>query len=317
MFVLPSLCLGFIGSVPCLALVLPVLFQDDADIDATPLPSAPAVRYALAVGLVIPLLSAIIPIQAALSKDLHASLDSHKSKLQALSVEVLEAGQAAQSAFLAFGSLSFVYGLIVYYVTPLALLSLDFATMLSIFLFVLAGLLCGLSLLAFNFQRFLEIVFTRMFLFWETASMRMLVLKNLDAHRSRNKMTALIYSISLGFIIFLVVSSSLVLTSTQKEALQESGAYLQFSANFENMISPQAFDGILKEHADIIEDFGFITPKLSSIMSANVVKVAASDYSRIHSIPVDVFGVQPAVSDASINDFMQLFVNKGALPPTE
>ena len=268
-------------------------------------------------GLVIPILSSIVPIQAALSKDLHASLDSHKSKLQALSVEVLEAGEATKSAFLAFGSMSFVYGLAVYYYTPLALLSLDFATMLSIFLFVLAGLLSGLSLLAFNFQRFLEIAFTHMFLSWETASMRMLVLKNLDSHRSRNKMTALIYSISLGFIIFLVVSSSLVLTSTQKASLQDSGAYLQFSANYENMISPTTFDRILKENADIIEDFGFITPKLSSILSANVAKVAALDYSRIHSIPVDVFGVQSSVSDASIDDFMQFFANKGALPATE
>ena len=57
------------------------------------------------------------------------------------------------------------------------------------------------------------------------------------------------------------------------------------------MISPQAFDRVLKANADIIEDFGFITPKLSGIVSANVAKVEAFDYSKIQSIPIDVFGV--------------------------
>ena len=136
-----------------------------------------------------------------------------------MSVEVLEAAESQTAPFASFGSMAFAYGLIVYYFTPLALLSLDMAGMLGIFLFVLSGLICGLSVLAYNFQGFLEALFTKLFLFWETKAMKLMVLKNLDAHRPRNKVTALIYSVSLGFILFLIVSSNLVLSSTQKEAL--------------------------------------------------------------------------------------------------
>ena len=48
---------------------------------------------------------------------------------------------------------------------------------------------------------------TRIFLFFEYNSMRVMVVKNLSAHRKRNQMTALIYSLALGFLIFLSISS--------------------------------------------------------------------------------------------------------------
>lgn len=197
------------------------------------------------------------------------------------------------------------------------MLRLDFATMLRIFLFILVGLLCGLSLLAFNLQRFLEIAFTQLFLFWETTSMRMLVLKNLDAHRSRNKMTSIIYSISLGFIIFMIVSYTLVLRSTQSETLQREGAFLQFSARHANMISPEFFDPIFQEHRDLIEDFGYITPRLTDLERANAIKVFAGDYSRIHKVEVEAYGVQHSVSGASVSDYMLFTENRGQLSASE
>jgi len=39
--------------------------------------------------------------------------------------------------------------------------------------------------------------------------MKMLVLKNLTAHKLRNMMTSIIFSLALGFIIFLVVAYTL------------------------------------------------------------------------------------------------------------
>jgi hypothetical protein len=43
---------------------------------------------------------------------------------------------------------------------------------LKIFFFILVGMLFGLSLLAFNLQRFIEIILTYVFLFFEKSSMR-------------------------------------------------------------------------------------------------------------------------------------------------
>ena len=317
MFVIPSVICGFAASVPLLAVILPFLFNEDPEIDQSPLPSSFATQQALAVGLIIPIVSSIIPIQAALSKDLNSSLDINKAKQQAENIEIHSASDSGRNGYFAVGLIAFGYSFCIYYMMPLAMLSLDFSTMLRIFLFILVGLLCGLSLLAFNLQSLLENIFTRFFLCWESASMRILVLKNLDSHRSRNKMTSIIYSISLGFIIFLVVSSTLVLASTQSQSLQEEGAYLQFRANMANMISPRLFDKVLKDHEDIIEDFGFITPRLTNLERANAVKVEITDVSRIKSEEVEVYGVSPSLIDASVSDYMLLTDNQSKLSPSE
>jgi hypothetical protein len=57
--------------------------------------------------------------------------------------------------------------------------------------------------MSLKLQRGLEIALTHFCLFYEKKSMRSMVLKNLVANRERNKMTAIIYSLGLGFIIFL------------------------------------------------------------------------------------------------------------------
>lgn len=124
-------------------------------------------------------------------------------------VEILDKNKQSMASYIVFGMLAVTYGLSIYYFLPLAMLSFNFSLILKIFFFILVGMLFGLSLLAFNLQRFLEIIFTYFFLFFEKKSMKQMVLKNLTAHRMRNKMTSIIYSIALGFIIFLIVSYKL------------------------------------------------------------------------------------------------------------
>ena len=130
-------------------------------------------------------------------------------------VEILDSDNQSMSTYIVFGTIAVAYGLSIYYFLPLAMLSFNFALILQIFFFILVGMLFGLSLLAFNLQRFLEIVLTHTFLVFEKSSMRQMVLKNLTAHRMRNKLTSSIYSIALGFIIFLIVSYNLQIKSTQ------------------------------------------------------------------------------------------------------
>lgn len=81
--------------------------------------------------------------------------------------------------------------------------------MLNIFFFILIGLLLGLVLISFNLQRIMELFIVNVCLFFEAKSMKMLVLKNLSAHRPANKMTSIIFSLTLGCIIFVIVDSQL------------------------------------------------------------------------------------------------------------
>jgi hypothetical protein len=128
-------------------------------------------------------------------------------------VKILDKNKQSMGSYIIFGVIAVAYGLSIYYFLPLAMLSFNFALILEIFFLILVGMLFGLSLLAFNIQRFIEIILTHLILFWETISMQQMVKKNLTAHRMRNKMTSIIYSIALGFIIFLIVSYNLQIKS--------------------------------------------------------------------------------------------------------
>ena len=55
----------------------------------------------------------------------------------------------------------------------------------------------------------LNTALARQLLFFEQSSMKLLVLKNLTAHKLRNKMTSIIFSLAIGFIIFVIVTYNL------------------------------------------------------------------------------------------------------------
>jgi uncharacterized membrane protein YhaH (DUF805 family) len=104
--------------------------------------------------------------------------------------------------YIIFGLITFIYGLGMFYVLPLSLLSMKLSLILGVFLFILMGLIAGLTLLAMNLQRLVEVALTYSTLFWEKPSMLMMVLNNLRTHQMRNKLTSAIFSMSLAFNIF-------------------------------------------------------------------------------------------------------------------
>lgn len=174
-------------------------------------------------------------------------------------VEVLDPSKSKNESFITFGLLSVVYGLSIYYFLPMAFLSFDFGLILMILFAILVGMILGLSMLAFNIQRFLEIILCYVLLFWERQSMRRMILMNLKAHRHRNKMTSIIYSISLGFLIFLVVAYNLELQVLQMMELIDVGAYFTLRSNNLWAIKPESIDPVLRKHQDSIEHFAYST----------------------------------------------------------
>ena len=157
--------------------------------------------------------SSIVPIQTALSKNLNDSLDLQRSKTKSTMVKILDTSTHSNTNTVIFGIIAVAYGMSIYYFLPLSLLSMNFTLILKIFFAILVGMLVGLSLLAYNLQRFLEIFFTHVFLFFEKKSMKKMVISNLATHNVRNKMTSIIYSISIGCAIYLIMSLHLEIRS--------------------------------------------------------------------------------------------------------
>lgn len=107
--------------------------------------------------------------------------------------------------YISFGTLSIVYGFMIYYLLPLSMLSFNMELILNVFFYILMGLLLGLVIFAVNAQRPCEILLTHLIFFWETKSMKLMILNNLKVHTSRNRLTSSIFSMAIAFIIFMLV----------------------------------------------------------------------------------------------------------------
>ena len=78
--------------------------------------------------------------------------------------------------YISFGLICVLYGTGIYYLLPYSLLTMNLSLVLGIFFVILIGMILGLVLLAFNFQRLFEIVITKILFFWEKKSMKHLII---------------------------------------------------------------------------------------------------------------------------------------------
>lgn len=107
------------------------------------------------------------------------------------------------------GSITVIFGICIYYFLPLGLMLQDFSMVLNIFLLILLGMMFGLTMFVTNLQGILQVILVYALLFWETPVMRTLLRKNLSSHKARNFLTSIIYALTLGCIIFLLVTANL------------------------------------------------------------------------------------------------------------
>ena len=98
----------------------------------------------------IPLLSSLLPIQVVLDRNLNDALDIQRSKTQAVFVNILNKKKANTTPMVLVGLSITIYGVTIYYLLPLALLSMNLTLVSQIIIFILVGLLFALTLLAFN-----------------------------------------------------------------------------------------------------------------------------------------------------------------------
>ena len=136
--------------------------------------------------------------------------------------------------------------------------------------------------------------------------MRLLVLKDLTAHRLRNRMTSIIFSLAIGFIVFLIVSYNLQIKSSSLINLKREGSYMVLSTSLEGVLSPVIFDPILRRNQDKVESFSYVTFQLARKEGAQVNSLQVSDQARINMIDVGVYGVMPGLFKTTIDDFLEV-----------
>ena len=218
-------------------------------------------------------MSSIVPIRRGLSVNLTDALDVSRSKSKGADITIVDNKALTVGPYLLFGSLAVIFGVAVYYGLPYSLLQLNLGMILTIFFMLLLGMLLGLVLFAVNVQSALELALLYLLFFWEKASMRAVLKKNLVAHKKKNKLTAIIYALSLGCIIFLLTSANLqinFITSFGAMADADIVAYGDgVPVSTDETMYPEArivraanIDPVIRNYTDDISDWAYLAERI-------------------------------------------------------
>eukprot|EP01063_Lacrimia_lanifica_P003040 TRINITY_DN11637_c1_g1_i1.p1 TRINITY_DN11637_c1_g1~~TRINITY_DN11637_c1_g1_i1.p1 ORF type:complete len:1005 (+),score=334.65 TRINITY_DN11637_c1_g1_i1:293-3307(+) len=218
------------------------------------------VGLATLLGLAVPILASIVPIKSALGLSLQDALDTQHSKTKAVTFNIERSeGSSFSGTVVGVGAAMALMGLTIYLFFPLALLTFNIALLFYIFFGVLLGLLFGLVLLSLNFELIISQMLTKIFFFWENNALQTLILKNLIAHKTRNRKTTLMYAMSLGFLIWITVSWELQIQSVSFRKTQQLGGDLRIQKKV-SRLTPALVAKVERtlEGLDEVGDWGFV-----------------------------------------------------------
>jgi hypothetical protein len=189
-------------------------------------------------------------------------------------VEISKSSSVQKVPYIIFGLITTVYGFGIYYVLPLALLSYKLGLILQVFFFILLGYLLGLIMFAVNAQKLMESLMLRVLLFWEAASMRVLIRNNLKAHSQKNKLTSTVFSMAIGFLIFLMVQYRLLRQQNDTQRVKQYGAYPYIAVpNTQMRIDIEGVERAIRNNPDLVE------------------KAKLTDLSRVQQVGVKLYAV--------------------------
>ena len=228
--------------------------------------STDSLFLACVVNFLSPICAAFFPIKSILGKNIASSLNAQINKTTGMKIEVISLEKKETKTFIIFGSLTFFYGASIYYFLPLSLISLNFSMIGFIFIFILLGIVVGFVMLSLNIENLLQKLITHILLFFTKSFTKMLIIKNLTAHRLKNRKTSLMYSLSVSLFIMTSVGLDIILQSVKKETINYRGSEALLSA-YNEYFNPWQMRDSLKKMIDqgLIDEFSYRSPTLSNV----------------------------------------------------
>jgi hypothetical protein len=214
-----------------LVVVIALIFNQLMNINIGMWLSPAAALVATALVFIVPVAASVIPILRVLSTSITDGLDKRRSRTKGVEISLERSEHKKKPwSLLVFGISASLFGFTIYYVFPFSLLTGQLVITMYVLVFLLIGMLFGLVLLSGNLQQVLQRALVFVCFFWDHPSIRSLLHKNLVGHRITNQKTTIMYSLSLGFIIFLSVSYSLQAQTFLFQQQKSSGAFLVIHA---------------------------------------------------------------------------------------
>jgi hypothetical protein len=123
-----------------------------------------------------------------------------------------------------------VFGSTLYFVLPMSIFTFNFLAIFSLMFLILIGYLAGFILLSINIHFLVEKVIYQFVKLYTLPYIALIALKNLSAHRIRNRNTSLIYSVSIAFVLFLWSSMQVIIENSFYYSLKKHGCEIHLKA---------------------------------------------------------------------------------------
>jgi len=201
-------------------------------------------------------------------------------------------------------------GFVTYYLVPYAFTFRDFQLFLAILLAVLLGMLVGLCILSLAVQPYGERFMVWAMLWGPHKKLRPIVRKNLSGHRSRNRKTAIMFTICIAFIVFAGVMFSLQAVTISDNVKVFFGADLLVTAPDltealrEDEMSAFLDNEIARRKSgenSVVVDYAFVTFPMAMMELVSNVDVA--NLPEFPEFSTRLFGLQENYASVVYNEF--------------
>ena len=252
-----------------------------------------------------PIVAAIFPIRNILKKNIATSINTMLNKTQGIKIEVISLQKKELTSLIIFGLITFIYGASIYYFLPLSLISMNFGMIGGIFLWILFGILLGFVLLSRNIENILQKALTYTFLFFTKSYTKILILKNLAAHRIKNKKTSLMFSLSVGIFIMTSVGFDLILQSTKNIIIMQNGSEIIVYSDT-SYFTPEEMALSMMQLYDkkLIDSFSLYTNYLDEMCFNS--KFYINNFGKTVSSRQNILGVNPGYFDATSENDLKI-----------
>jgi len=254
-----------------------------------------AIWLALSLGIIIPIVSMIFPVRRALGHSLHDSLESSRSKIKSIIITIERSSDSKFSFNTSIiGAFLSVFGFGAYYIFPLSLVSGNLGFLLNSMFVLLVVLVLGLVVIALNFQQLLNQLFMRVLFFWEKSAIKSIVLKNMIAHKMRNRKTSILYSVSLGLILLTQIIFVMQLSSSDFQRMNNFGTFIriQNDKGFNRRVGAiveQYIDSLYPE----VLDFSWISQRQPQLSQSVAPRAVLMNLGQIYSNNVELRCISP------------------------
>ena len=238
------------------------------------------ILFGIISGLSIPLISSYLPIKRCLEKNLRETLNFFRNRKTIdifISMIKLEKMGISPTTFITSITL-IIIGLLTYFIAPFSYYQDNLSLFLFIMLCILISMLLGLIILSLLFLPKFQKIIVKLITFISICDRKfnLIILKNLDSHKKRNRQVSMMLITAIGFLIFSGCTLNLIVEFIEEFSQKVIGGdfciYI-IDKNMPNMTLNEIsinnyFQTITKNYPNLIKNYSFITFDFKDIMSS-------------------------------------------------